>query len=136
MSEQITILVIDDEENIRMLYQAELSYEEGYKVMTAESASEGLEILKNEKIDLVVLDIMMPEMDGLEMLEKIRTDYGNIPVILCTAYGTYKQDIKSMKADDYVMKSSNTTALKKSIRNILEKVGKIKSDDNQFIKED
>ncbi len=117
---QIKILLIDDEENLLMLYEQELS-DEGYQVITASSAHEGIEKIINEQLDLVVLDIRMPAMDGLEALGKIMGLKKEIPVILNTAYSNYKDDFMSWAADAYVVKSSDLTKLKDTIREILDK---------------
>jgi len=114
------ILVVDDEENIRFLYKEELT-EDGYDVALAGSADEALERLKTEKPDLVTLDIKMPGMDGIETLRKIKEIDKDVPVILCTAYGQYKQDFSSWASDAYVVKSADLHELKDTIRQILEK---------------
>jgi len=96
------ILVVDDEEHIRLLYSEELS-EEGYDVITAESGYKLLERIEQEKPDLVVLDIKMVDYNGLDLLQDIRNQFFDLPVILCTAYDTFKEDIKSIAADFYVI---------------------------------
>ena len=75
------ILIVDDEEVIRMLYGEELE-EDGYSVVTAGSGHGLIDMIGKEKPDLVVLDIKMAEHDGLDLLQDIRKDYYNIPVIL------------------------------------------------------
>ena len=114
------ILLIDDEENILMLYEHEL-LDEGYQVLLANNAREGIEKLKQESIDLVILDIRMPAMDGLEALGKILGLKKEIPIILNTAYSNYKDDFMSWAADAYVVKSSDLTQLKTTIRDVLNK---------------
>ena len=114
------ILLIDDEENILMLYQQEL-LEDGYEVLTAQNAREGIDKIKAEQFDLVVMDIRMPAMDGLEALGKILGLKKDIPVILNTAYSNYKDDFMSWAADAYVVKSSDLTQLKTTIREVLDK---------------
>ena len=114
------ILLIDDEENILMLYEHEL-LDEGYQVLLANNAREGIEKLKRESIDLVILDIRMPAMDGLEALGKILGLKKEIPIILNTAYSNYKDDFMSWAADAYVVKSSDLTQLKTTIRDVLNK---------------
>ena len=81
--EQINILVVDDEKEIADLIEIYL-VSDGYKVFKANNAKEGLEILDQEEIHLVLLDIMMPGMDGLEMCRKIR-ETNNIPIIMLSA---------------------------------------------------
>lgn len=114
------ILLIDDEEHILMLYQQEL-LEEGYEVHTAQNAREGIDKIKSEVFDLVVMDIRMPAMDGLEALGRILGLKKDIPIILNTAYPSYKDDFMSWAADAYVVKSSDLTQLKTTIREVLDK---------------
>lgn len=113
------ILVVDDEEHIRLLYSEELS-EAGYEVITAADGYELTERIEKEKPDLVVLDIKMVDYDGLDLLQEIRNKFYNLPVILCTAYDTFKEDIKSIAADFYVIKSFDLTELKNKIAMALE----------------
>lgn len=115
-----SILVVDDEENIRFLYKEEL-IDEGYEVILAGSGKEALELLKKKIPDLITLDIKMPDMDGIETLRLIKEINKNIPVILCTAYGQYKQDFSSWASDAYVVKSANLQELKNKISTILAK---------------
>ncbi|MEJ5300424.1 MAG: response regulator [Thermodesulforhabdaceae bacterium] len=113
------ILVVDDEEHIRLLYSEELR-DAGYDVITAESGYKLLELIEKEKPDLVVLDIKMVDYNGLDLLQDIRAKFYDLPVILSTAYDTFKEDTKSMAADFYVVKSFDLTELKKKIAMALE----------------
>ncbi|MBW2078796.1 MAG: response regulator [Deltaproteobacteria bacterium] len=113
------ILVVDDEEHIRLLYSEELS-EAGYEVITAADGFKLIERIEEEKPDLVVLDIKMIDYNGLDLLQEIRNKFYDLPVILCTAYDTYKEDIKAIAADFYVIKSFDLTELKKKIARALE----------------
>lgn len=113
------ILIVDDEEHIRFLYSEELS-DEGYEVITADSGLGLLERIANEKPDLIVLDIKMVDYNGLDLLQDIRNKYYDLPVILCTAYDTFKEDMKSIAADFYVIKSFDLTELKAKIKMALE----------------
>jgi DNA-binding response OmpR family regulator len=113
------ILVVDDEEHIRLLYSEELK-EAGYEVITAESGYKLLERIEDEKPDLVVLDIKMVDYNGLDLLQDIRNQFYDLPVILSTAYDTFKEDMKSIAADFYVVKSFDLTELKKKIAMALE----------------
>ncbi len=111
------ILVVDDEKNIRFLLKEEMT-DEGYDVITAENGAKALEKIKEEKPDLVTLDIKMPGEDGLSVLRRIReTDY-DLPVIICSAYSVYKSDFSAVAADHYVVKSSNFDELKNKIKEI------------------
>jgi two-component system response regulator (stage 0 sporulation protein F) len=113
-----TILVVDDEPNIRLLYEKELQ-QEGYGVVLAGDAREALRIMGQSRPDLVVLDIKMPGMDGIEALGRILSRDNAIPVILNSAYSSYQESFLSWSADAYVIKSSDLTELKSRIRTIL-----------------
>ena len=113
------ILIVDDEEHIRFLYSEELT-EAGYQVITAESGYQLLDRIDMEKPDLVVLDIKMVDYNGLDLLQDIRNKYYDLPVVLCTAYDTFKEDMKSIAADFYVIKSFDLTELKTRIAMALE----------------
>ena len=112
------ILVVDDERNIRVLLDEELT-DEGYDVVMAGNGEEALRMVKEEKPDLVTLDINMPGEDGLTILRKIREIEYDLPVIICSAYSVYKSDFSAVAADHYVVKSSNFDELKKKINEIL-----------------
>jgi two-component system, response regulator, stage 0 sporulation protein F len=113
------VLIVDDEEHIRFLYSEELK-EEGYDVITAESGYRLLERIQEEKPDLVVLDIKMVDYNGLDLLQDIRNRFYDLPVVLCSAYDAFKEDIKSVAADFYIVKSFDLTELKKKIAMALE----------------
>jgi len=119
MAKKKKILIVDDEEHIRFLYSEELA-DEGYDVITADSGYQLLEKIENEKPDLIVLDIKMVDYNGLDLLQDIRNKYYDLPVILCTAYDTFKEDMKSIAADHYVIKSFDLTELKNKIATALE----------------
>ncbi len=112
------ILLIDDEKNIRLLYKDEL-VKQGYHVYEAGSGLEGFDIMKQNPIELIVLDIRMPDMDGLEFLSELRKTNREIPVILCTAYDQHKQDLSSWAAERYIIKSSDLTDLVKNVKDLL-----------------
>jgi DNA-binding response OmpR family regulator len=113
------ILIVDDEEEIRSLYQSELEIE-GYHAYSVASGDEAVEFIdKNSNLDLVILDIKMNEMDGLEVLENIRTRANKVPVILNSAYSTYKSNFTSWLADAYLVKSSDLSELKDKVRELL-----------------
>jgi len=113
------ILIVDDEEHIRLLYSEELK-EAGYEVTTVDGGYKLLERIKEEKPDLVILDIKMPDYNGLDILQNIRNDFYDLPVIISTAYDSFKEDVRSIAADFYVLKSFNLTELKSKIAMALE----------------
>jgi DNA-binding response OmpR family regulator len=112
------LLIVDDEDHIRKLYKDYLS-REGYEVVTAASAEEALKIAAEIGLDLVVLDIELEETTGLEVLKKIKEQYPALPVILNSAYSTYKSDFHTWVADAYVVKSSDIVPLKEKIKELV-----------------
>ena len=117
--DQINILVVDDEKEIADLVEIYL-VSDGYKVFKANNALDGLEILEKEEIHLVLLDIMMPGMDGLEMCRKIR-ETNNIPIIMLSAKSTDLDKILGLGtgADDYVVKPFNPLELTARVKSLL-----------------
>ena len=115
---KIRLLIVDDEENIRILFKEELE-DEGYEVETASNGFTALEKFKKGVFDLIVLDIKMPGMDGIQVLNEIKNINKDQPVILCSAYGEFKQDFSSWVSDEYVVKSADTGELKQTIKSIL-----------------
>lgn len=113
------ILVIDDDPGIRLLYEKAL-HDCGFDVVVAGDGRQALERIAETEFDVTVLDIEMPDMSGLELLGQIRHDAPNLPIILNSAYTTYKADFKSWLADEYVVKSSDLAPLKAAISKILE----------------
>jgi DNA-binding response OmpR family regulator len=114
------VLIVDDEENVRFLYEQEL-IDEGYQTILARDGKECLEKVAAENPDVVLLDIRMPRMDGLEAIGKIIELNKNIPIIINSAYSTYKDDFMSWAADAYVVKSYDLDTLKATIREVLAK---------------
>ncbi|AEB10231.1 response regulator [Desulfobacca acetoxidans] len=109
------ILVADDEMSIRLLYSEELR-EEGYEVLTAANGREALEIVEKEPLNLIILDIKMPEMSGIEVLRQIKEKHPNLPVLLSSAYSEYKQDFGTWASEEYLVKSSDLEDLKTAVR--------------------
>jgi CheY-like chemotaxis protein len=112
------ILVIDDEENIRQLYKEEFE-EMGYAVITANDGLQALAAMDTTKFDLATLDMRMEEMDGIETLRKMKEKDSSLPVIICTAYEEYKHDFGSWCSDAYVVKSSDLSLLRDTVKKIL-----------------
>lgn len=115
-----TVLIVEDEKNLLELYRSELTAE-GYDVIVASTGKQAVELLKSKRPDVVVMDIRMPEMDGIEALGKVVARHKNIPVIINTAYPSYQEDFRVWVADEYVIKSSDLTDLKRALRRVLEK---------------
>jgi DNA-binding response OmpR family regulator len=114
-----SILIVDDEEGIRGLYESELR-SEGFRTVSVASGEEALNYVDvNRNVDLVILDIKMEGMDGLEVLEELRSRVSGIPVILNSAYSTYKNDFTSWLADAYLVKSADLGELKNKVRELL-----------------
>ncbi|KKL25373.1 hypothetical protein LCGC14_2405940 [marine sediment metagenome] len=86
-----TILVVDDDKNFRLLLEAELTME-GYEVVLADNGLTALKKIKEEAPDLVILDLKMPDLHGLEVLKTIRESNKELPIIICTAYEKMQDD--------------------------------------------
>lgn len=114
------LLVVEDDKNQQFLYEQEL-VEEGYQVSVASNAQDAMEKIKSQKFDLVVLDICMPGKDGIETLSDIMEYDNKLPVVINTAYGTYKHNFMTWSAEAYVIKSSDLAELKTTIRSVLDK---------------
>jgi two-component system, NtrC family, response regulator len=109
-----TILIVDDEKNYPLILSAVLQ-DVGYETLTANSGMEALEILNhaNADVDLVLTDMKMPVMDGIELLEKIKTINPNLPVMMMTAYGTVEKAVEAMQkgAYNYILKPFDNEGL-------------------------
>lgn len=112
------ILVVDDEKNLRILYDEELR-SEGYDVDIADSAEAAFRNLEKCHYDVIVLDIQMPGMNGLEAMGHILHHNRKQAIILNTAYSQFKDDFESWSADAYVTKSGDLTELKEKIRELV-----------------
>ena len=117
--EQTNILVVDDEKEIADLLELYL-VSDGFRVLKAYDAHTGLRMMKEEKIDLVLLDIMMPQIDGLEMCRRIREE-NNVPVIMVSAKTQDLDKIVGLTtgADDYVTKPFNPLELMARVKSQL-----------------
>ena len=115
------ILLVEDDKNQLLLYKQELTLE-GYNIITARDGIEAVDRVKEEKPDLIIMDINMPKMNGIESLGKILSEEKNIPVIIHTAYSSYKDNFMAWSADAYIIKSSDISELKNKIKELLTKV--------------
>jgi len=111
------LLIVEDEKHQRELYEMELQ-EEGYNVDIASNGKEALEKLKNNTYDLVILDIRMPEMNGIDALGRIFSRNKKIKIIIYTAFPYYKRNFLTWTADAYIIKSSHIDELKETVREI------------------
>ncbi len=116
-----TILIVDDDKNLRRLYKSEFEAD-GYRIVLAESGQQALDAVAQEIPDLIVLDIRMQEMDGLEAMARILREHKRIPVILNTAYSCYQDNFLTWAAEGYVIKSSDLQPLKEKVREVLDRV--------------
>ena len=125
MARKISILIVDDEESVR---DSLLNWfiEDGYNVRCAENAKIALLMLENENFDIILADIKMPGMDGIEVLRKIKGVKKETAVIMLTAYGTLETARKAMKlgAYDYVTKPVDHSLLKSLMKEALAMVVK------------
>ena len=112
------IVVAEDHEHLRKLYEVELQAD-GHEVLLARDGREAIELTQTHKPDCVVLDIAMPGVDGIEALLKILSSDNEIPVILNTAYASYKDNFSTWAAAAYVIKSGDLTELRETISRIL-----------------
>ena len=100
-----TILIVDDEKNYPLILSAVLQ-EEGYETLTANSGQEALDILANSDVDLILTDMKMPKMDGIELLGRVKENDPELPIIMMTAYGTVEKAVEAMQkgAYSYILK--------------------------------
>lgn len=115
-----TILIADDDHNLALLYEQELS-DAGYRVEVVHDARSAIDRVQKNPPDLLVLDIRMPGMDGIEALNRLLGINNRLPVILNTAYSNHKDNYLTWSADAYVVKSSDLSELKHAICDVLAK---------------
>lgn len=111
------ILIVDDDQHIRRLYKEELE-EEGYEVLIADTGIQALELFDKENPDLVTLDILMPDVDGIKLLRQMKEKKPQIPIIMSTAYD-YRDDFAVWASEAYIVKSAELTDLKEAIKKLL-----------------
>ncbi len=114
------ILVVEDEKQIAKILKIELEYE-GYEVVVAYDGKSGLQSALNEKLDLILLDVMLPEMNGIEVLRRIRKENSQIPVLLLTARNMTMDKVTGLDqgANDYITKPFEMEELLARIRSFL-----------------
>ena len=129
---KINILIVEDEKEIREGVSEYLA-EVGYSVISAEDGMQAIELFKNNKIDLVILDIMLPKANGFVVLNKIRQE-SNVPVIMLTAMSDDYTQIMSFdeEADDYITKPFSIIVLYKRIEALLRRVVKVSENKKWF----
>jgi len=120
------ILLVEDEENLHEALKLNLELE-GYQVVSAQDGMQALKALQNQYFDLMILDIMLPEMDGIEVLEAIRIQNNNLPVLVLSAKNTSANRVLGLKkgADDYLTKPFNLEELLLRVQKLIEKNKKL-----------
>jgi len=118
------ILVVDDDPRVRILYQREFT-DEGFEVRLAANAREALEVFQADRPDVVLLDIRMPGMDGMEVMERMLILDRTVPVIINSSYAAYKDDFRSWLADTYVDKSPDMSSLKQAVGDLMERCQRV-----------
>jgi len=116
------ILFADDDESLRLLYQEEFG--EGNELVFAATGREAVEAARRERPDLIVMDIRMPEMDGLEAMGRIVAEDNDVPVIIYSAFPHHKEDFSSWLADAYLVKSMDLGELRRVIERKLAERGR------------
>ncbi|MFA6742738.1 MAG: response regulator [Candidatus Neomarinimicrobiota bacterium] len=116
------ILIVDDEQNVCDFLEEFLKYK-GYSALKASSGDEALHSIKEKGTDLILLDLLMPGMSGLEVLENVRKLYPDLPVIILTGVKDKRMvdDTLNLGADDYICKPIDLDVLEKSISNSLQR---------------
>lgn len=117
------ILIVDDDHAIRLLYQEELE-DEGYSVSTTSGCLNFLDQIEHFRPDLILLEIKLGKFNGLDILQEIRARYYDMPVILCSAYYSFRYDMRAIAADYYVTKSVDLSELKFKIKMAFESIMK------------
>lgn len=121
------ILIIDDDFSIREFYKTFFS-ENGFDIITAEDGIKGIEYFKKQRPDIVLLDISMPEKNGLDVLREIKEIDEEVPVFLLTAYEEYKRNFASLYAEEYFVKTKKKPSfiLERAVKAIEKRKSKLK----------
>src|SRR5882757_3795507 len=96
LPERKQVLIVDDEPNLRKILSAQLA-RDGYDVMTAEDGEQGLAILREHHIDLVITDLKMPKVDGMQLLREAIAEDPELPIVMITAHGTIDNAVEALK---------------------------------------
>ena len=122
-----SLLVVEDEESLREALKLNLELE-GYEVTTADNGPAVLKLVKNEYFDLIVLDIMLPDMDGLMVCETIRMSHNDVPILFLSARNTSADRVEGLKkgGDDYLTKPFNLEELLLRVEKLIVKNKKIR----------
>ncbi|UCE65747.1 MAG: response regulator [Candidatus Zixiibacteriota bacterium] len=113
-----SILVVEDEKHLLDLYRSEFE-DVGYAVLPVATGRDAIASVRKQRPDLVILDIKLNDMEGLQVLDEIKAIDKTIPVIINSAYSVYKSDFSSWMADDYIVKSSDTSILLNKVKEII-----------------
>ena len=113
------ILLVEDDANQAVLFQQELEAD-GYEVVVARNGREAVERVEKSAPDLIVMDISMPGMDGIELMNRMLATNHRLPVILNTAYSSYQEDFRAWSADACIVKSSDLSRLSSTVKRVLE----------------
>ena len=122
MAAKISILLVEDEENLQEALKLNLELE-GYEITSAYDGKEALEAVKNEHFDLMILDVMLPELDGISVVERIRLQSNDIPILILSAKNSSADRVLGLKkgADDYLTKPFNLEELLLRVNKLVEK---------------
>src|ERR1044071_5505601 len=126
-AKKASLLLVEDEESLRETLKLNLELE-GYEVTTADNGPAVLKLVKNEYFDLIILDIMLPEMDGLTVCETIRMQYNDVPILFLSARNSGADRVAGLKkgGDDYMTKPFNLEELLLRVDKIIAKNRKIR----------
>jgi len=113
------VLVVDDDLHIQRLYKEEFE-EEGYEVVIASNGQEAIDLFNSENPDIVTLDILLPDIDGIRLLRQMKEKNPKVPIIMSTAYD-YRDDFAVWASEAYIVKSSDLDELKATIKKLMSK---------------
>jgi two-component system, response regulator, stage 0 sporulation protein F len=116
--EMTKILIIEDQPNQRLLYEQELS-DEGYEVITASNGSDGIMLFNQHRPRLVIVDVLLPGMNGIEVMERLLSIDPNLPIIVHSAYSSPRHDFITWFARAYVVKSADLLELKMQVKSVI-----------------